>query len=125
MSIAVAVAKYSPAVNPDRVILKLTFSGNYVLGGDTVNLNPASWSDPNDVGVIGNPLNPPSIDPSVYSTTYTGSSVGGSVAIVPGTTLATYKLQQFVPGGNAGVELSAGAYPAGILAGNCFIEMFI
>lgn len=122
MSIAVAVAKYSPAVNPDRVLLKLTFSNNYTQTGDTLNLNPASWSDPNGVGVIGNPLNPPSINPSGYSTTFTGADLGGTVTVVPGTTLATYKLQVFAPGG---AELSTGAYPAGVEAGNAFIEMFI
>lgn len=123
MPIAVAVAKYSPAVNPDRVILKLTFTGNYTqTAGDTLNLNPASWSDPNGVGVIGNPLNPPSINPQVISNNFNGTDASDVAFVVPSTSLATYKLRIFAIGGT---ELSTAAYPADILAGNMFIEMFI
>lgn len=126
MSIAAAVQGYSPAVNPDRVFLKLTFSGNYVAGGDTLNLTPSTWTDPKGIGVLPYPENPPSILPSVYSTDYTsaaggaGGDAGSYCAVVPGTTLANYKLQQFEAGGS---ELAAGAYPVGITGGYVFLEV--
>jgi hypothetical protein len=55
----------------------------------------------------------------------TGIGLGMIAQVVPGTTLATYKLQMFPSGGNQGVELSAGAYAAGILAGYFIIQVFI
>lgn len=116
MAISLSVLKYSPAVNPDRVFLKVAFSGNYVTGGDTLNLTPDSWTDPNGLGLIGEPSAPPTVAPGVFS-----ASLDGAYAqVVPGTTLATYKLQCFEAGGT---EVPAGAYPAGFTGGSAVLEV--
>lgn len=122
MAIAVALQRYSPAVNPDRAILKLTFSGSYVTGGDTVNLTPSSWTDPNNIGIIGYPTTIPKIVPSVYSQSFASAQQGYYAQIIAGTLLTNYKLQIDTAGGS---ELGAGAYAAGILAGEVFVEIFV
>lgn len=122
MAIGVALQAYSPRVNPDRAILKLSFTGSYVTGGDTLNLTPSTWTDPGDQGVIGYPTTVPSIVPSVYSLNFAAAQLGYYAVVIPGTTLANAKFQILTAGGT---ELAAGAYPAGILAGSAFIEMFV
>lgn len=122
MAIGVALQAYSPRVNPDRAILKLSFTGSYVTGGDTANFTPNTWTDPNNQGIIGYPTTVPSIQPAVRSLNFAAAQAGYYASIIPGTTLANAKFQIFTAGGT---ELAAGAYPAGILAGTAFVELFV
>lgn len=116
MALALKVLRYTPADNPDTVELGVTASGNYVTSGDTANLNPSTYTDPNGLGVIGQPLSQPVTPPSVV-----GESLSGYYAqLIPGTTLATNKIQFFQPGGT---EVSAGAYPAQITGGKLTIRV--
>lgn len=114
--LAVALVKYTPEGVPNKAVIKATPSGNYLTGGDTLNLTPGTWSDPNGKGIIGYPSGPPSELPLLIGNvgmTESGNSANITGNIIPGTTLATYKLQIFVDG----TEVSAGAYPAGLLTG--------
>jgi hypothetical protein len=102
-----AVTAYTPPGTPDTVELAVTPSGNYAAGGDTINLNPSAFRDPNGVGVLGQPLSVPTRRVRVVA-----NNAGGYYPqFVPGATLATSKLQWFAPGG---AEVAAGAYPAAI-----------
>lgn len=124
MALAVSILKYSGEVDPDTVYLKVVPSGAYASGGDTLNLNPGTWSDPAGKGVIGSPLNPPAVNPTVEAVVaMTGVGLGSTAQVVPSTALATYKLQIFPSGGNQGVELGAGNYAAGILAGYWVVKV--
>lgn len=101
---------YLPTDSPDWAIVQPVMGGNYVTGGDTLNLNPAVWTDPNGKGVLGEPLNPTAIPPAVDS-----ENIGGNYAqVIPGATLATTKIKLFAPGG---AEVGAGAMPAAISGG--------
>jgi len=121
MALSLTLLKYSPNVNPDRILLKVGFSGSYVAGGDTLNINPASYLDPNGVGVLGYPTTPPLVVPGVFHENLTDSTGPGAyVQVIPGATLGTYKLQAFNHGG---AELSAAAYPAGFASGVAIIEV--
>ena len=111
--------KYTPAGVPDTAHIKVVPTGNYTTGGDTLNLNPSALADPLGLGIIGFPSNPPQTPPIVDQTFFTGAYAGYSASIVPGATLGTYKLQIW----NGGVELGAGAYPAGILNQYIAIEV--
>lgn len=114
--IALSVAKYVPAVNPNVVFLKATITGNYTqVTGDAINLTPSSWTDPNALGVVG-PDSLPTITPAPFS-----QSLGGYYAeITKGTTLANYLIRFF---SSQGAELATGAYPAAILNGELTIEV--
>lgn len=122
MAIKVSLQAYSPRVNPDRAILKLTFTGSYPAGGDTLNLTPSTFADPNNQGVIGYPTTLPSIVPNVYSISFASAQAGYYAQVIAGTTLANFKLQILAAGG---ADLTATTYPAGILAGEVFVEMFV
>lgn len=107
MANKLAVVKYTPPGILDTVELADTISGNYVAGGDTLNLNPSTFTDPNGVGIVGYPDAVPSRAVRVV----VNNADGYYAQVVPGTTLAGFKLQWFTSEGN---ELAAGAYPAGI-----------
>jgi hypothetical protein len=111
MALTENVQKYSPAGVPDRLFLQCFLTGNYVTGGDTLNLNPSAFKDPNGIGLLGFPDSVPKINPSIFSTNFTGAYALYEANVVPGLTLGTFKVQ-FASGG---VELGAGAYPAGML----------
>jgi hypothetical protein len=115
--LAFKVLKYLPSIGaPDSVLLGVTPTGNYTTGGDTANLNPSTFSDPNGVGVLGDPLNQPTTPPSIHS-----QSLSGYYAqLIPGATLATNKIQFFA---SEGSELAQGAYPAAILNGSLTVEL--
>ena len=113
------VLKYSPPGVPDRLFLQCVFEGNYTTGGDTLNLNPSAFKDPNAKGVLGYPDAVPAVTPSVFSQDFTGAYALYNAVVVPGATLGTFKLQI----ANGGVELGAGAYPAGILGQSVTLEV--
>lgn len=114
-----AVLKYSPAGVPDHLFLKCTFTANYTTGGDTLNLNPSAFTDPNGNGILGYPDSVPSVTPSVFSKNFTGAYSLSDAYVIPGATLGTFKIQL----ATGGVELAAGAYPAGILNQSVTLEV--
>lgn len=116
MANAVALQKYDPQFGPRFALLKITRSGNYVAGGDAVNLNPGTWTDPNGLGILGDPLNVPQTPVAVDSE----ADQGYIATIVPGATLATFKIQYWSA---EGVELGAGAYPAAISGGSLVLRL--
>jgi hypothetical protein len=113
------VLKYSPPGVPDRLFLQLVFTGAYATGGDTLNLNPSAFKDPNGVGILGYPDVVPKVAPSVFSQNFTGAYALYQAQVVPGATLGTFKVQI----ASGGVELGAGAYPAGILNQSITLEV--
>lgn len=116
MALAFKVLRYTPANNPDTVELGVTVSGNYVTNGDTANLNPSQYADPNGLGVLGEPLSQPVTPPSVVE-----ENLGGYYAnVVPGATLAANLIKFYQPGG---AEVAAGAYPAAITGGTLTIRV--
>ena len=113
------VVKYSPAGVPDRLFLQLVFTNNYATGGDALNLNPSAFKDPNGKGILGYPDKVPTEGVSVFSQNFTGAYALYTATVVPGTTLGTFKVQI----ATGGVELGAGAYPAGILNQSIVVEV--
>jgi hypothetical protein len=112
MGIKFQVLKYVPSIGaPDAVLLNSVMSGNYVpgQGGTTVDLNPGTFSDPNSVGVLGEPLNQPTTPPSIESCQL---AAGVYAQLTPGATLATNKISLWT---NNNAELGNTAYPAGTL----------
>jgi hypothetical protein len=111
MALTPKLLAYRPIINPDHAIVQFVASGNYPNpGGDTANLNPSSWSDPNGKGLLGDPLNPTTVPPSIET-----ENIGGYYAqFVPGTTLANGKIHFYA---SEGSELANGAYPAAISGG--------
>lgn len=92
----------------------------YVAGGVQLNLSPGQILDPSALGVTG-PSQTTAVVPGIFSQ----NMQGYTAAVVPPTTtgsagLSTYKLQYFQP---SGAELAAGAYPAGITAGYCNLNI--
>lgn len=118
MANQLTVKKYSPADNPDVVVLGLTVTGNYTQGTpDLLNLTPSTWKDPSNLGIHGSPstANP---SPSFYNL-----NAGGYTAyIVKGATIALYGIRWFAPGG---AELATGAFPAAITGGEISLEAFL
>ncbi len=92
---------------------KLAFSGSYTAGGDTLDLSTISGLIPSS----GLPLF------AFVEGNGTGtqqSAAGGYYVVVPGTTLATYRVKIFSAGG---VELVAGAYPAAVTGDAVFLNL--
>lgn len=106
MAIASSISEEAKLMDKLLIWLALVFSGNYVTGGDTLDLtqvqNTAGHSVegffeiPASIGVFG-------------------ENIGGYYCqIVPGATLQTYKVKVFAPGG---AEHAAGAYNAAVTGG--------
>lgn len=111
MAIAISLLDYTPGVRNTTLYLGLTFSGNYTVGGDALNLE--CISNPNGLeaeGFFEVPLNG---GPGVFFENLDGYYVQPVVAGV--SSPASYKLQVFAPGGS---ELTAEAYPAAITGGS-------
>lgn len=107
MSLALTVQSVDHELRKKRLYLIATASGNYVTGGDTVNLN-------NITIALGQDLDSPIGYPGVISHSEVCNQPDGYTAnLIPGATLATWKLQIFSADNT---ELGAGAYPAGIIA---------
>jgi hypothetical protein len=116
MALQPSIVKYTPNGVPNEAIVSIAASGNYVTGGDTVNLNPQNIKDPNGVGLIGYPENQPKTPPSIDAQALSGYYA----QLVPGATLGANKIQFFLSEGN---ELAAGAYPAAILGGTLTVKL--
>lgn len=123
MPLAPSLLKNFPAIAPDSAFVKVVPSGNYTTGGDTLNISPGAMSDPLGKGIIGYPEAPPTVCPEVSGYVgFTATAVGAYAVVVPGATLGTYKLQQFLAGGT---ELTNGAaYPAGFLTGYWIVQVY-
>lgn len=107
---------YLPTDSPDWAVVQPVFGGNYVTGGDTFNQNPAGWTDPNGLGLLGEPTNPTKMPPSIET-----ENIGGYYGqFIPGATLATSKVKLFAPGG---AEVAAGAMPAAISGGTLTVRI--
>lgn len=122
-----SLLKYFPKIAPDSTIMKVTPSGSYVAGGDTLNISPSALADPNGVGVVGYPDADvlPSVCPEVIGYVgFTGASENQSAVVIPGATQGTYKLQQFASPAAGGAELSAGAYASTMLTGYWLVKVY-
>ena len=119
MSLAKKVLKYIPSIgSPDSVLLAITPSGNYTtaIGGDPLDLNPKTFTDPNGVGVLGEPLNQPKTPPTIQA-----QALDGYYAqLIPGATLGANAIAFYEA---EGTELGNGAYPAAILNGTLTVEL--
>lgn len=111
MAIAVSLLDFTPGARNSTLYLGLTFSGNYTVGGDAIDLShPAN---PNGLEVEGLGELPLNGGPGVFLESLDGYYVQ---PVVAGATFpASYKLQVFSPGG---AELTAEAYPAQITSGS-------
>lgn len=88
-----------------RLVVAVTFAGNYPAGGDLFDLTPLiGQAGKNGYPFVAN--NPP------YGEDFT-TSTGYTISYIPGTTLANGKLKINT---TAAAELGAGAYPAGLIA---------
>jgi hypothetical protein len=120
--ISLALIGRTPASNPDSILLKATFSGNYGVNGagDLLNLTPISGSNPGGITDplgLGAPLPNaplgivPFVDAEIIGGYYTQPTLG--------TTLQNCALRAYAPGGT---ELATNAaYPAAMLAPNYVI----
>lgn len=125
MSTACELIGLSPASNPDKMRLKVTFSGDYVNGTpDPLNLAP--YDDGNNAGGFTNPnqLPVPSMPFGLEEAPAIGSQLIGGYYVEPDPLLpgaasngvapvlalnGGVGLRVYDPGGN---ELASGAYPA-------------
>lgn len=111
MSVALAVQSIDITRRKKRITYKLTFSGNYTAGGDTLNLSTAT-----------NPKFLPAAFPSRVpdQIDVMGSPGGNAPEAVLGTGPSDNKLKLFSSANN---ELAAGAYNAAVTAdANVLIE---
>lgn len=117
MALAPKLLGYLPTDSPDWAVIQAVASGSYTtVTGDTLNLNPSSWTDPNGKGLLGEPLNATTMPPSIET-----ENLGGYYAqFVPGTTLANGKVHFY---SSQGSELGSGAYPAAITGGVLTIKV--
>lgn len=106
MAIASSISEHIKAVDKELLFLALAFTGSYVVGGDTLDLTAVL--NPKAESVEGFFEIPTNI--GVFS-----ENVGGNyIQVVPGATLATYKVKVFAPGG---AELTAAGYPGAVSGG--------
>jgi hypothetical protein len=113
----VKLLRYEPSIGaPDFALVQPVEAGNYSTNGDTVNLNPGSWTDPNGIGILGEPTNLPSLPVAIDS-----EAIGGYYAQwSAGTTLGNGKLVLYQPGG---AQVAAGAVPAAISGGTIVLRV--
>ena len=99
MGLAFKILRYSPTNNPDTAEIGVTATGNYVtaVGGSAADLSPGNISDPNGVGLLGEPSNQPSTPPSIEAESLdgyyaelipaaAGAALSGSVTFSDGVT---------------------------------------
>lgn len=113
MGLALTAVKADIGLRNKELILSAVASGNYVTGGDTINLTVIA--DPNHIGPNCQAGYPGKIDD--YSVEQMPVGYGGE--LIPGTTLANWKLKIFT---TSNTELAAGAYPAAITGDKIFVR---
>lgn len=106
MALALTVQAVNHDLRTKKLYLIATPSGNYVTGGDTVNLQAITAALGQADATIGYPGKITHYEVCNAPDGYTSN-------LIPGATLATWKLQIFA---SDNTELAAGAYPAGIIA---------
>lgn len=118
MALALAVQKVNVDMREKEIVLKATASGNYATGGDTVNLTTITNPNFKTNAVFGFPG-----DINEYEVL---SCPTGYVAeLIPGATLATWKLKFSATGAalsGALGEIAAAAYPAAITGGTVIVR---
>lgn len=106
MALALTLNEVEVNLRHKDLYIKAVASGNYSTGGDTVNLtsisNPANKTN----GTAGYPG-------TIVDYEVEQGAGGYTAELIPGATLATWKLKIFSA---PGTELAAGAYPAAITA---------
>jgi hypothetical protein len=108
MSVSASVTESPKTLTSFLIFLELLFTGNYVTGGDTLNLETI----PQSTAGCSNFIEPPATIEVI------GQNLGGyTAAIVPSPNLTGYKVQIF----NGDTQLAAGAYPAAVLAGHATV----
>ena len=138
--LAAKVLGVSPASNPDRIQVQVTFSGDYGVNGTGDPLNLAPYDQVNNPGGVTNPENiplpeiPAGLDqpPSVLSENIGGYYVQPSPGPASGETNGVantvaakngFALRQYAPGG---AELATNAaYNAAVLAGEVVLEIIL
>ena len=121
MGLAFKILRYSPTNNPDTAEIGVTATGNYVtaVGGSAADLSPGNISDPNGVGLLGEPSNQPSTPPSIEAESLDGY-YAELIPAAAGAALSGNKIRFWV---SEGVELGSGAFPAAILNGTLTIRL--
>ena len=113
MALAAAIQHVRVELRTKTLIVKVTASGNYATGGDTLNLATATNPNNRTNGSFGYPGK---IDDYEVETCPTGFVA----ELIPGTNLTNWKLKFSYTGAalsGALAELAAGAYPAAITGG--------
>ena len=112
MALALTVQKVTMDLRDKELSISAVASGNYTAGGDTVNLtsllNPKNFSN----ALAGYPGK---IED--FSIEQMPAGYGGE--LIPGTTLANWKLKIFT---TSNTELGAGAYPAAITGDTIYLR---
>lgn len=107
MAIASSISEEAKLVDKVLIWLALVFSGNYVVGGDTLDLTQVQ----NTTGHSVEGFFEPPTNIGVFS-----MAIGGyRVEVIAGATLNTYKVKAY--NNLTGAELAAAAYPAAITGG--------
>jgi len=114
MSLAPTALKQNREVNSNSLFIDPKPSGNYVTGGDTLNLG--AIANPKGLDVTG----PTNSVTNLLVGVFSDNSSGYYAQVIPGTTLANYKVQWYAPGGT---QVSAGAYPSQITSGQTILSV--
>lgn len=128
--LSLAIVGKSPKANPDTLIIKVSYSGNYGVQtvGDLLNLlmqGPGQSNGLADSASATGYSGPfPSIPPTTPLLHMGDSNLGGYYTeINPGTTLQNFGLLAYAPGGG---ELNTNAaYPAAMKAGFTLIGLVL
>lgn len=121
MANALTLVQTSPATNPDRNIVDVAPSGNYV-SGTPDNLPLAAIADPKVIVQV--PLNNPGQNPPPVTPYILNNYTPGYYPVVERTVtngVTSFGLRWFVS--TTGVELASMAYPAAITGGETFLEI--
>jgi hypothetical protein len=114
MPLAPTALKQNREVNSNSLFINPTPSGNYSTGGDTLNLG--AIANPKGLNVTGPTNSVTNLLVGVFSENLSGYYA----QVVPGTTLANFKVKFFALGG---AEVSAGAYPSQITSGSLVLSV--
>ena len=109
MAVAIAVQGIDVTFSKTRVQAKLTLTGNYTTGGDTLDFSTILGAADGTMTFIANA---PPINGDVSFSNAAG--VGWMGSIIPGTTIKNSLLKIIVS--STGAEVANGAYAAGLLA---------
>ena len=107
MALALTVQAVHHQLRTKQLYLIATPTGNYTTGGDTVNLQAITPG----LGMADSTIGYPG---TIKESEVSSTPQGYGALLVPGATLATWKLKIYSV---AGTELAAGAYPAAITGG--------